>query len=429
MGLFDRFNLGQLKMPGFFKQQKKQEEPEQETVEVDHLVDWYKMKRQPLITAYWKEVDAQLHRIAQAKEKLLLELKKLEGAELLNPNVQPKELEIMQGNRETYVKRVRQFSDKCVTPDEHDLQLLDEYRQKLATEIDDLSQSTLKSYAVLQHFFRNETAAVAEQLRIISEAAQTLQQLHDQSALGKLKPVQGEITQLLKKQTLAREEERELVPLEAEYQNLEQQRQKIAQERSQLLESPKYSSYGELLKKAEEIQKELAAKQQELSDHASNLDKAMRKYARMAAHHEPLIQRFLADPKETLFRGQSPAIAKVLEEMKPHLQSGVLDLKEKQNEKAMDSLNVLQMHGKEFTQALTLLMQQKEEAEQLLKQHQIGRDLQEINYKESHTQEKMKTVERHINERKAVIEKLNLEQHRQTVEEGLQILGKVKLSS
>ena len=91
-------------MFSFIKKFFRQEQPAQKVMSLQELDAWIAKKEEKLqsaIKSILKEADAE---IMGAKEKLQESINSLKSAELQNPNIPPKALHFMQGNRESYAK-------------------------------------------------------------------------------------------------------------------------------------------------------------------------------------------------------------------------------------------------------------------------------------------------------------------------------------
>ena len=129
---------------------------------LDRLEDWFDQKTKD-------SYDNITNNIKELKQKISDEIiitkenvQSLRNAELHNDKVTTKELQFMEGNRDSYTKRVLLFIDS-IKFDENTKELTEKVHQ----EVNNLSKSTAKAYHILTNFFSDESYKVAQNIKKI----------------------------------------------------------------------------------------------------------------------------------------------------------------------------------------------------------------------------------------------------------------------
>ncbi|MBI5398623.1 hypothetical protein HZB03_04115, partial [Candidatus Woesearchaeota archaeon] len=106
------------------------------------------------LTVELKQFDARL-------ETLKSNLEVLRSAKLLNDKLPTRVLQIMEGNRESYIRQHQQFIQQCTPPStityRNCATFCDYFNQNIAR----FAKQTAKSHAILGEFFNNEVSAMS----------------------------------------------------------------------------------------------------------------------------------------------------------------------------------------------------------------------------------------------------------------------------
>lgn len=103
--------------------------------------------------------------IKQLLENLKVKVKSLENAQLRNNKIDKKSIQLMQGNREAYIKRVYFFLDNFELPKEHDLDTLIDFVDNYKLVIEKFNKNTERAFYVLKDFLGSEVGAIAQILK------------------------------------------------------------------------------------------------------------------------------------------------------------------------------------------------------------------------------------------------------------------------
>ena len=115
----------------------------------------------------------------------------------------------------------------------------------------------------------------------------------------------------------------------------------LENEISQIKSSKDYAGYEKLLEEKKNIELKLNDVENTLFHDFSVLEKALKKYAKIAFENEKLILKYLSNPIIALIMDNDFKISKVLDSLKSVIEGNKLDLDEKKGRKALEKINDL----------------------------------------------------------------------------------------
>ena len=275
---------------------------------------------------------------------------KLEHAALRNKNISSRELEIMKGNRNSYVLRTRLFLAPISSFTEKEKKTYDdmkEFVQRYTEQLQPYHDTTLKPYAVLQHFFANEAYAIAKNIKEIDEAIKQLRALLQKQSVESIASLKQQMQALQEKYEEEKKLKNEKKELQEEHIRLVELEKQNLEKWKKTEEAEGYKKYLALVAKAKECEKKCSTHVDSLKQSFSVLDKALRKYGKLFPEKEAFLNKYLENPIEALRNDAATtssgkyAITSALEAVKEQLLADALDMKDDKKEKTLQGLNML----------------------------------------------------------------------------------------
>ncbi len=267
-------------------------------------------------------------------------LEKLEKAELKNPNIPMRAKQAMEGNREAYTRRVKLFLDGIYLKHNNYDNIL-EFCEGFDKQLNDFAKSTLKSYQILQEFLAHESSDVAGNIRTLDESVKKLKQAVRDSRLEDTEKMKKAVLDLKnkvrRKGSLEIEISSKGKALEEEKKNKEDLQEKIEKFRK----SEAYLNYNKLLDNKEAVKKEIYDHRSSVSQSFSVLEKAFKKFSRIAFEDSKLVESYTESPIKTLIEDRDLKIVKIMGSMEKSLNDGKLGLDEKKKKKSLNEIKVL----------------------------------------------------------------------------------------
>lgn len=316
----------------FFDFFKKKPEPTEE-VSFSGLDAWLKayVDKKDL-NSKWQAFRKQVEEIFKSINSALAELAQ---AKLINENISEKERQIMEGNRDNYVKRFSQFLEQIHIPEPFSESGF--FTSKLSQDLDSLSGDTEKNFFVLKHFFDKQVSQVAVHLKALSDKLISFRKSLENEHLDEVREIGALLKQWReeekKRQQYAEQKQEE----ESRLPDLKQREVKILGRLTEYKKSPAYDEYARIANEKEVLSKQVQANIQALKQDFSSLGHALRKY-----HYEAkdsVVQQYLDNPSEALLKDDLLHILKVLATLRQELQA--LDLKEDKEVKTLEAIDRL----------------------------------------------------------------------------------------
>ena len=79
---------------------------EVEEINISNLYHWFEAKTEHIVKAKNEETDALINNFKDGLEEIKKKIEVLDNAELQNPNITPREMSFMIGNRDNYIKQI-----------------------------------------------------------------------------------------------------------------------------------------------------------------------------------------------------------------------------------------------------------------------------------------------------------------------------------
>lgn len=342
----------------------------------------------------------------------------LETAKLRNPNIGVKAKQIMEGNREAFIKRTKLFLDYLNPAEpthENAQQLCDTFEK----EVENYNKTTAKGYYVMQQFFANESRAVALNIKDLQsnmgQLAAALAQ-NDLQAKDKCFALLETLKQkLYLKEKLGLEQE----TLEREKQEFQKSIESYAQKKEKLSKSPGYKQFEKFQVEKESLVKQIRQKEQELSIALSPMQHAFKKFARMSVD-EIFVEGYAKDSLNAFQHDADMKITKVLENIKKAVLDGSLELKDDKKNKAIDALAKLTPEFfSQWKAAYDDISAKRTSKERMLRSNVVMQEYNELQYRIEHYQHKIEKQNDKIAKLQKDKQKLSIEEVQKELEKQL----------
>ena len=329
-----------------------------------------------------------LHRAMADAEK---HAKILGDAELQNKKIPPRAVHVMEGNRESYIRRTHDFLER-LDPDFDCVDEIAGFISRTRQALDSLAKSNVKSYAVLQEFLAQESGAVARNIKEIEQAVNDIEKAVEASKMKTL----GELTEAVEALKSARGQKAALE------QQIRDKRQEISKEKDNerrlvmrleaLHHSSEYERFDRLVRSRDEALGALKVELAELSSLFSSLEHGFRKLARLSP--DSLLDAYLADPEQALLDDENLRIFEFGKALEKHMVDGTIEMKDKRRERTLAS--VQQLSRDSLMQQRSRIMQSRRDKKIL--DEKISRDsamanVKELEYNLSHSRHKLQSLE------------------------------------
>jgi len=349
-----------------------------------------------------KSINEKAEDILHKKDEIVVTLRDLHKSALMNTNIPEREIHIMDGNRENYIKRISHFVTNIDVPKNY----LDTYDYciKFSQDVEQLNRDIQKNIFVLQHFFANEVKDTNKALHDLEELIIDIRVLLEKNGIIYLKNIQKDIKvfvdNVLKVKSFREQIDTEKTEIKGHQEKLDR-----LNERIQTITS------GTDFRALEAFRQEKGAAENEIKDIVnelngsfSTLDTALRKYYYMYPDKK-IVKEYLDDLRIAIMQDKNLDIAEILKDIKNSIEHNEIDLKDKKKEHCLESIEKLTLeHLKEIQSRVLVLEDQKQHAQTKITHNSASLNLSEQQYWINATEDKIKyhntnveKLERNIN--------------------------------
>ena len=306
-----------------------------QSVSFQHLPDWVKSNK------IWGDAE-QLSKEARADIKLIVKDAKkkldfLEESALRNEDIPVRVKQIMEGHRKNYIRKVNSFLDSLEIPEDPN-ELMD-FSEQFSKKLDVLGEETHKNYFVLKEFLDKEVSDIALSIKKIENNLSKMKKRLENMGLPQL----GELNEALDKYHRTKLSKKDgLVSVKVSKEaikKLKQEHSESSDKISRLKGGSKMKEYTSLLKKQEDIPRQINKTAQDMLLLFSTLEKAMKKYKR-GSMNEQLVDDYLHGPLRALINDKDMEILSLLSKLEDAIPTLGLDHKKEQKTRAaLKSIN------------------------------------------------------------------------------------------
>jgi hypothetical protein len=313
---------------------KKKQETIKEITTLDQLPDWYETKILPKKQELKEKIAQAKQNIIKKTQETKQKLEALKNTELQNPNIPERAKHFMQGNRDSYTKKINAFLDELIMPEE--INELNGFFTDYNTKLHNLAKSIARPTQILNEFLSNETRAVTIPLGMIEKEIQKLKDEMQKAYLHIIGETKTKIQEAQNKKEKESELKKQVNNLTKEINQI-QKENKILTEEIEILNKDK--ELEEERQEANQIQQNIKKIRQEVIESFSIIETAMKKYERITYQYQHLITKYLESPINALMEDMRLEVVSMLNDMKKKLESNHVELKDKKRKKTIEEID------------------------------------------------------------------------------------------
>jgi hypothetical protein len=311
-----------------------------------------------------------------------------------------RELQIMQGNREVYIKKTLEFLRRLdVQPD---ILSLGEHSDSLEKQLNDYHAASSRAYYVMTHFCDDVMKEIASRLKMIETAVLKLRQLSKDEKVVMLKALKSAVNDLTEsieqKKNLEKAIEEAREELAAEEAKLEALKEK----KRSLKDSKDYSEFAILDSKKKQYEEEISRLNSRLLNDLDIFSRAAKKFSR----GDNLMAIYLDDPLKALSNDPNLEIMRIIEKIRLEISFGHLDVKQKDKLLHHD---LGKEHFEKVREEYDSLKKARSETVSRQSRLSIMMDYKEIEYMVENHENKVKRLKGSIEEKNDLLAHLNIE--------------------
>ncbi|MEM4246766.1 MAG: hypothetical protein QXF14_00370 [Candidatus Woesearchaeota archaeon] len=389
-------------------------------VKLADLENWLSGLQAPLKAKIAEQLSTSKNRISQITSAINEKINALQKAQLMNPNIPDRAKDYMTGNREEYARRVQQYLNEIIIPDNADQ--LASFLEKHSKDAEEFTKGILRPFQILQEFFSNETKEITSMTADIEREIETLKTAHLQANIEAYVALLADAESLVTKQTLLAGLQKQKTDLEKQKQEAENSIKALNAEEKRLL---KDAEREKLQQAISEIQAKLRNHEQKIKDIFNNFEPALRKFHKMATRNVKLVGHYLRDPVGSLIEDLHLDILDIVADIERLLKFDRLPVGDKM-EYVLDAMTFLNReHLGKWLAEYGRLSKAERHAQNALDECHASKTLARIQKLGDDTRRNITIIEEKIAQTNKDIARINLSEQKAKLEEKIkEVTGK-----
>lgn len=391
---------------------KKEKELQKAYLDIKELQRWFDSKSELHIESLRESIKEDIDRIGKLIAQTREASKALDEAKLRNDKMPERVIQIMEGNRKSYINAVNQFMGKLEPPSAINFNTVSDFISEFEDNLSSFTKISARNYRVLQEFFAHESGNIAGNIREMDIIMRGLLD-NDYKKINEITASISKLNEMLKKKETA---EKMLYEEEKERDEMAKTVDSINQGLAELKKSRDYKFLKDTESKKEDVISQMKDIEKGLFELFAPLERPMRKFAKIAADDEELISSYSKSPVNSVFDDKELRILQIMGRMRSAIEKGDIELKDKAKEKAINQIGMInEMALKNFVGGYNSLKELHAEKEKSLKMNTALQKQNELEYKLNHLKDKLAAVEQNIGKLKRFLEMPEMEETIQSI--------------
>lgn len=324
-----------LKIFNYFKKDIPKEQIKE--IELSKIEKHMNLILREILVGYNKKITEETEEIEQLKENIMQELRQLHKKSLMNPNIPQREVQIMDGNRDAYVKNTSKFISSIELPKQY-MELYD-FSVEFNTALEQMAKDAQKNVFILNHFFANEIKTISKNLNNIEEIIINIRTLFEKHNIESLKEIKDNVHLMNKNLLRTSILESEIKEHEAIKSELSEKNSKLVERITTITSGTDYKALESFAKEKERADEEIRKIISEINSLFSPIETALKKYY-YKNQEKKILKQYLDDSAKALIEDKNIEIFSILKDLKENIDT--IDLKDKKRENAIEALNKLE---------------------------------------------------------------------------------------
>jgi hypothetical protein len=354
-----------------------------------------------------KQINEKIININHKKEEAVVTLRELHKSKLMNGNIPEREIHIMDGNRDNYIKKISHFLTGIDVPKNY----LDTYDYciKHSQDLEQLSREIQKNIFVLQHFFSNEVKNTNKALHDLEEIIIEIRVLLEKNGIIHLKKIQKDIKLFIDNTLKIKDFKEQILNEQTEINNHQDKLSRLNERIHIITTGTDYRALETFRQEKGAAENEIKKILVDLTSFVSILDIALRKYYYLNPDKK-IIKNYLDEVRTAILEDTNLEIREILKGVKKAVENDEIDLKDRKKEHCLETLEKLTLEYLKETQSQVLKLEdQKQRAQTKITHNSASLNLSEQQYWINATEDKIKYHNSNIEKLERNINSVDLE--------------------
>ncbi len=305
---------------------------EAEEVNISNLYAWFEAKTEHIVKAKNEETGELINNFKDCLDEIKKKIEVLDNAELQNPNISPREMSFMTGNRDSYIKQINLL-----------IQQMPEFGENFVEEFNDLldvfSKKSHKNYVITAQFFKDQIESVASELAKTANLAGRMKFGDSCKKYLLVENIKKDINNLLDQKKRKESLEKNKNQMLDEIKSLNDKELLFQVKLEELEKSGEYRNYVHSSEMLGKFKNDLKYIEYYITELFSPLKRALRKYSKISMMHEKIIIKYEQDEIKSWLDDKTLKILIALNDMKKSVENMGFDTKEQI--KILEKINLI----------------------------------------------------------------------------------------
>jgi len=313
-----------------FRKKKELQEYEPDYIDYSELPQYIKKLHQPRLS--------ELKRLFEELQKRMFELEdaliELKNSKIQEPN--PKVVNVILGNRESYIQHTRNFIESINIPEEITFSKSKKFCVQFEQKLRDFVERSTKAYEVTRNIIGEELTQTAKKIKDIEEYVNEIKLFLEEENASEIVELDKKTQDFLNTINLKKNNNIEINSLKKQISQIEFEQTKILEEINYFSSTKENSKLNSLKEQNNEIQKDIDKLSSSINEKFSGIDKALRKFNKVS--ETPLIEEYLENPLKALQKDKDLKILNIIKNIESSLIDEQLDIKDDKKEKILETI-------------------------------------------------------------------------------------------
>lgn len=361
-------------------------------IELKEWLEYYSAKKLKSINKGINDASLKFNTQLQTAKELLGEL---ENSELMNKEITPREIHLMQGNRESYIKKLNLFLDENNFPDK-DFQVITEFCQNFHGHMDVLNSGTHRSYYILKNFFDKEMVAIAQCLKTCEDLVLRAEEILESSEVGHINALNKKTYELNEAIIKSDALKKQLSDHQEKMREVSDKRTQVKDKMESMGTSSEYKDFNDNIQEKEHNLKNRAKIADELSLIFSEIRTAAISFQKSEGVSQ-ILEDYLDRPVDAIIKDDNYDILHKLSEIRAKIKDKTLEVNDKKKNKILAAIDKV---DREFLLSkraeLKNIDARLKEINTTLEKASVSMNFKELEYQLEHFNAKMENMEKEI---------------------------------
>ncbi|GIU69434.1 MAG: hypothetical protein KatS3mg002_0670 [Candidatus Woesearchaeota archaeon] len=317
---------------------KKKKEPENniKEVELSKIDKHINLILRQKLASNNKTITTTLNEIEETQKNIIHKLRELHKKNLMNPNIPRREIQIMEGNRDNYIKNIARFITHMEVPKQY-LELY-YYTTQFSGELEKIFRETQKNMFILKEFFENEIKNINNELNKLEEKIISIRIIFEKHNIQKVEEIMQNVKKIKNNITKEIRIKHEISEHEAIIKEHEEKIKKLEERITTITSGTDYKALENFKQEKETTENEIKKIFKEFDEKISEIYTALKKYY-YKNPDKKILKEYLEEPYKALINDNSLEIAYILKDIAKNINT--IDLKDKKKENTEEALEKL----------------------------------------------------------------------------------------